>query len=87
MHEAMRKSYECAKQDIDRWYTNTCRDQILENKRNDAIECIYCIGKAFAIARILEVDFGEDLKEERLHMEQIKNYLQFDLLESIMPTK
>lgn len=55
----------------------------MESKRNDIIECIYCIGKAFAIARILELSFGEDLKEERLHMEKIRSYLQFDLLESL----
>lgn len=80
MHESLRKSYEYAKQEIDRWYTNTCRDHILENKKNDAIECIYCIGKAVMLSVILENDFGEDTKEEREHMSQIKGYLQFDLL-------
>lgn len=83
MHETIRKSYECAKQEIDRWYTNTCRDRILENKKNDAIECIYCIGKAVMLSLILENDFGEDTKEEREHMKLVKDYLQFDLLENL----
>ena len=83
MHETIRRSYEHAKQDIDRWYTNTCRDHILENKKNDAIECIFCIGKAVMLSLILERDFGEDTKEEREYMKQIKDYLQFDLLEKL----
>lgn len=83
MHESIRKSYEYAKQEIDKWYTNTCRDRILENKKNDAIECIYCIGKAIMLSLILENDFGEDTKEEREHMKKVKDYLQFNLLENL----
>lgn len=83
MQESIRKSYEYAKQEIDRWYANTCRDHILENKKNDAIECIYCIGKAVILSLILENDFGENTKKERRHMKMIKDYLQFDLLENL----
>lgn len=86
MCESIRKSYEYAKQEIDRWYTNTCRDRILENKKNDAVECIYCIGKAVMLSLILENDFGEDTKEEREYMKQIKSYLQFNLLENLEVT-
>lgn len=46
MVEHIFKAYENAKQDIDRWYRSVVRDQIFENKRNDAIECIYHIGES-----------------------------------------
>ncbi|MCM1121171.1 MAG: hypothetical protein NC416_01170 [Eubacterium sp.] len=83
MREDILKSYEYEKQEIDRWFTNASRDKITENKRNDAIECIFCIGKAYMLALILEKDFGEDTKEERLHMQKVKDYLQFDIWEKL----
>lgn len=81
MVEHIFKAYENAKQDIDRWYRNVVRDQIPENKRNDAIECIYYIGKANTLALILQSDFGEDTKEELENMRKIKDYLQYEVLE------
>ena len=83
MVEHIFKAYENAKQDIDRWYRNVVRDQIPENKRNDAIECIYYIGKANTLALILQSDFGEDTKEERESMRKIKDYLQYEVLENM----
>ena len=83
MHEDILKSYEYQKQEIDRWFSNSSRDKITENKRNDAIECIFHIGKAYMLALILEKDFEEDTKEERLHVEKIKDYLQFEVLENL----
>ena len=83
MYEDLLKTYECEKQEIDRWFTNSSRDRITENKRNDAIECIFHIGKAYMLALILDQDFGEDTKEEREHMQKVKDYLQFDVLEKL----
>ena len=80
MREDILKVYECEKQEIDRWFTNSSRDKIMDNNRNDAIECIFCIGKAYMLALILDKDFGEDTKEERLSMQKVKDYLQFDVL-------
>ena len=60
-----------------------CQRQIPENKRNDAIECIYHIGKANTLALILQSDFGEDTKEERESMRKIKDYLQHEVLEKL----
>ena len=80
MVEHIFKAYENAKHDIDRWYRSVVRDQIFENKRNDAIECIYHIGKANTLALILQSDFGEDTKEEREALKKIKDYLQFEFL-------
>lgn len=74
------KSYENAKEDVDRWYMNAMRDSITENKKNDAIECIFCIGKAVMLSLILEHDFGEDTRKEREALKKIKDYLQFEFL-------
>ena len=83
MVEHIFKAYENAKQDIDRWYRSVVRDQIFENKRNDAIECIYHIGKANTLALILQSDFGEDTKKERDSMRKIKDYLQYEVLKKL----
>lgn len=80
MYENIFKAYENAKEDVDRWYMNAMRDSIAENKKNDAIECIFCIGKAVELSLILQHDFGEDTKEERESLKKIKDYLQFDFL-------
>ena len=80
MHNNILKAYENAKQDVDRWYCNAVRDVIPRNKKDDAIECIYCIGKAVMLSLILETDFGEDTKEERESLKKLKDYLQFEFL-------
>ena len=49
----------------------------MENKKNDAIECIYHIGKTIMLSLILSADFGEDTSEEREAMKKIKNYSLF----------
>ena len=83
MYEDIKKSYKCAKQDIDRWFRVFSMDKITENRRNDAIECIFYIGKAYMLALILEKNFGENTREEREHMQKIKDYLQFDVLRNL----
>lgn len=80
MYENIFKAYENAKEDVDRWYMNVMRDSIPENKKNDAIECIFCIGKAVELSLILQHDFGEDTKKERENLKKIKDYLQFEFL-------
>lgn len=57
MLENLLKSYQCAKDDIDRWYRKVCRDKE-EYQKEDAIECIGCIGKAYMLAQILAYDFN-----------------------------
>lgn len=71
------------KREIDMWYVNFCKTQSAE----DIAECIYSIGQASALARILEVDFEEDLREEKKHLKQLKNYLQYDVLCIVATTK
>ena len=83
MREKILKAYDNAKQDIDRWFFNAARDKIAVNKKNDALECIFCIGKAIMLSLILDRNFGMDTKEEREHMKGIKDYLQFDVLENL----
>lgn len=80
MREKILKAYDNAKQDIDRWFANAARDKMVENKKNDALECIFCIGKAVMLALILEQDYSEDTKAERETMKQLKDYLQFEML-------
>lgn len=83
MKEDILKAYEVAKQEINRWFCNAAKDKMIRNKKDDAIECIFWIGKAYMLTQILETDFGEDTKADRKHMSQIKDYLQFDFLESL----
>lgn len=45
MKEKILKSYESAKQEIDRWFSMAVRDKIMRNKKDDAIECIFQIEK------------------------------------------
>lgn len=78
--ENILKAYDNVKQDVDRWFSNAVRDLIPANKKNDAIECIYCIGKAVMLSLILEHDFGEDTRKEREALKKIKDYLQFEFL-------
>jgi len=79
MLENLLKSYQCAKDDIDRWYRKVCRDKE-EYQKEDAIECIGCIGKAYMLAQILAYDFNADIKKECMYMTQLKDYLKFDVL-------
>lgn len=79
MREKLLKSYECAKDDIDRWYRKVCRDKE-EHKEEDTIECIGCIGKALELAKILEYDFDVDVRSECVYMKQIRNYLKSEIL-------
>lgn len=79
MREKLLKSYECAKDDIDRWYRKVCRDKE-EYKKEDAIECIGCIGKASVLAQILECNFDVNVCLEYVYMEKIKNYLKLEIL-------
>lgn len=81
MKDNILKAYENAKYDVDRWYSNAVMDSIPENKKNDTIECIFCIGKAVELSLILEHDFGEDTKKERENLKKIKDYLQFEFLD------
>lgn len=83
MYNKFLKSYEITKHNIDSWFGMAVRDQSKEKKRNNAIQCIYCIGRAFMLASILENDFGENLKKEKLYMMQIKDYLQFEFLNGL----
>ena len=84
MREKILRAYDNAKQDIDRWFGNAARDQLAENKKNDALECIFSIGKAVMLALILEREFGEDTSKERYNMKEIKSYIQFDMLNGIV---
>ncbi len=72
MHEAIRKNFEFKKQEVDMYYASLCKTETVES----AVECIYCIGEAASLVRILEVDYGEDLKQEKRHLNQIKNRLK-----------
>lgn len=80
MYKNIMKAYKNGKDDIDRYFRSVMNDSIMENKKNDAIECIYYIGKTFMLSLILSADFGIDTSKERKAMKKIKNYLQFDVL-------
>ena len=82
MHEAIRKSYEFLKKEINTLYASFCKTEHIE----DIVECIYNIGRASSLVRILEVEFKEDLREEKKRLEQLKNYLQYDVLDIISTT-
>lgn len=83
MREKLIQSYKCAKYDIDRWYRKVCRS-VGEDKIENVIECIGCIGKAVVLAQMLEFDCDINVKDERVHMEQIKEYLKNDVLKMIV---
>lgn len=86
MKENILKAYENAKQEIDNWFRlATVIDKNPQFKKDDAIECIFQIGKAYMLAQILQTNFGEDTKPDREHMKQVKDYLQFDFFESLEP--
>lgn len=80
MYKNIMKAYKNGKDDIDRYFRAVMNDSIMENKKNDAIECIYYIGKTFILSLILSTNFGIDTSKEREVMKKIKNYLQFDVL-------
>jgi len=82
MYETIRKSFEFKKREVDLYYAGFRKTETVEA----AIECIYCIGEAASLARILEVDYGEDLKKERKYLDQMKNYLK-DMLNIIAVIK
>lgn len=86
MYKNIMKAYKNGKDDIDRYFRAVMNDSIMENKKNDAIECIYYIGKTFILSLILSADFGEDTSKEREAMKKIKNYLQFDVLGKLEAT-
>ncbi len=83
MYESIRKSYDFLKKEVDMHYANACRTQLVE----DIAECIFYIGGADALARVLEVNYGEDLKEDRKSIRRIKNYLKNDTLSIIAVLK
>lgn len=83
MYENILKAYKNGKDDIDRCFIAFVNSKILENKRNEAVNCIYLIGKMIMLSLILHMDFGEDTSEERETMKKIKNYLQFDVLKKL----
>ena len=74
------KTWKAAKDNVDFWFLHTMRDTIPENKYNDAVECIYYIGRAMLIAEILEIDFLENTKSERDSLVKIKRYLQYEFI-------
>ena len=74
------KTWKAAKGNVDFWFLHTMRDTIPENKYNDAVECIYYIGRAMVVAEILEIDFLENTKIERNALENIKRYLQREFI-------
>ena len=83
MKENILKAYKNEKDKIDIWFRMAVRNNDKRNRKTDAMECVFHIGKALMLAQILRVDFGEDTKEESKHMKQIKDYLQRDFLESL----
>lgn len=83
MKENILKAYKNEKDKIDIWFRMAVGNNNKRNHKADAMECVFHIGKAFMLAQILRVDFGEDTKEEAEHMKQVKDYLQFDFLESL----
>lgn len=83
MKENILKAYKNEKDKIDIWFRMAVSDNITRNKKDDVMECIFHIGKAFMLAQILRVHFEEDINEDLKHMKQIKNYLQYDFLESL----
>ncbi len=82
MHKAIRKSYEFKKREVDIYYANVRKTEAVE----DAVECIYCVGEADSLARILEVEYGEDLEKERKYLRQMKNCLK-DMLNIVAVIK
>lgn len=76
MRENIFKSYESEKKNIDSWFSRIAVDKMPICKREDIVECIFHIGKAYMLAQIIETEFSENTKEERLHMKKIKEYLE-----------
>lgn len=83
MYENIKKAYVNGKQDIDKCFIAFVNSKTLENKRNEAVNCIYLIGKMIMLSLILHTDFGEDTSEERETMKKVKRYLQFDVLKKL----
>lgn len=83
MYENILKAYKSGKEDIDRCFIAFVNSKTLENKRKEAVNCIYLIGKMIMLSLILHTDFGEDTSEERKTMKKIKKYLQFDALDCV----
>ena len=78
MKENILKAYKNEKEKIDIWFRMAVSNNNTRINKDDAVECIFHIGKAYMLAQILRVDFGEDTKKELEYMKQIKNYLQYD---------
>lgn len=84
MYENILTSYEVQKQELDTLFIMaTVTDTLVENKRNDAIECIFKLGKLTMLALILQIDFKNNKLDELEAMKKIKDYLQYDFLENL----
>ena len=83
MKESLLKAYQNAMDNVDRWFTCVMRDENQRNKRDDAVECIYCIGIAKMLARILQKDYGINTQKDRENMKKIKDYLKYDFLDEL----
>lgn len=80
IEEKLLKAYEHYKEQIDFWFRYYTQDTIPINKKSDAIECIYWIGRAMSMEVILESDFSVDTGMDREAMRKIKDYLQCEVL-------
>lgn len=77
------KAYENAKHEVDIWFRTAARSPEMDTKKYDIMECVCCIGKAIALSQILDKEFGDDIRREREILEEIKDYLQFDMLDEL----
>ena len=82
IEEKLLKTYGCYKEQIDFWFRYYTQYTISINKKSNAIECIYWIGRARTIAVILKSDFSIDTGMDREAMIKIKDYLQYEVLEA-----
>lgn len=58
MRENILKSYESEKKNIDSWFSRIAVDKMPICKREDIVECIFHIGKAYMLAQIIEIEFS-----------------------------
>ena len=76
IYETIFKSYVSEKKNIDSWFSRISIDKMPICKREDIVECIFHIGKAYMLAQIIETEFSKNTKEEKLYMKKIKEYLE-----------
>ena len=81
IEEKLLKAYGYYKEQIDFWFRYYTQYTISINKKSNAIECIYWIGRARTIAVILKSDFSVDTGMDIEAMRKIKDYLQHEVLE------